>query len=74
MAGPLDLGQVTVKDILSGKIGKEAADRVVKQLNKAHQQGKRGDELKKQFKDAMAEEGHDIGSEDSGILYGFFVP
>jgi hypothetical protein len=74
MTGPTDLGQVTVKDILAGRIGKEAADRVVKQLNDAHQQGERGDDLKKHFKDAMANEGHDIGSEHSGILYGFFVP
>jgi uncharacterized protein with von Willebrand factor type A (vWA) domain len=74
MVGPKDLGQKTVKDILAGKIGKEAADRVVNQLNDAHQQGKRGDDLKKHFQDAMAKEGHDIGSEHSGILYGFFVP
>ena len=74
MTGPTDLGQKTVKDILAGKIGKEAADRVVNQINDAYQQGKAGDELKKHFKDAMAQEGHDISSEDSGILYGFFVP
>jgi hypothetical protein len=74
MAGSKDLGKKTVKDILASKIGKDAADRVVDQLNDAHQQGKSGDELKKHFKDAMAKEGHDIDSEHSGILYGFFVP
>jgi len=74
MAGSKDLGKVTVKAILADKIGEEAADRVVQQLNDAHQKGKRGDELKKQFKDAMSKEGYDIGTEDSGILYGFFYP
>ena len=74
MVGSKDLGKVTVKDILAGKIGEEAADRVVQKLNDAHQKGKRGDDLKELFKDAMSEEGHDIDTEASGILYGFFVP
>jgi len=74
MVGSKDLGKVTVKAILTRKIGKEAANRVVKKLNDAHQQGKSGDELKKLFKDAMSQEGHNISTEDSGILFGFFVP
>jgi hypothetical protein len=74
MAKPKDLGNATVRDILESKIGKDAADRVVKKLNDAQEQGKGGDELKKCFKDAMSKEGHDITAEDSGILYGFYVP
>ncbi len=70
----MDLGQITVSDFLKKKLGDEAAERVLKEVNDAHQAGKQGEDLHRHFKDAMKKEGHDITTEESNIMFGFLVP
>ena len=67
----MDIGNVTVKDLLKKKIGPEAANRVVKEVNEGHKKGKRGKDLQKHYQDAMKKEGHDIPADPGDILYGF---
>lgn len=55
----MDIGQVTVKDILGKHLGEEKTARVLKEINNAFQKGKRGDDLQEQFKDAVKKEGLD---------------
>jgi hypothetical protein len=69
-----DLGDKTVREILEKSIGQEAAGRVMAEVNDAHKQGKRGEDLHLQFRDAMKKEGHEITSDKSDILYGFIAP
>jgi hypothetical protein len=59
MVNDLDFGEKTVREILEKKLGKDAADRIINEVNNAHQQGKRGEELIKHFKDTLAKGGHD---------------
>jgi uncharacterized protein YpuA (DUF1002 family) len=70
-----DLGSKTIREVLKQKVKDEAAlDRVLKKVNDAYDKGTTGDQLKKIFKDAMQTEKYDISKEESGILYGFYVP
>ncbi len=55
----MDIGQVTVKEILAKQLGEEKTARVLKEINDAYQKGKRGDDLQEDFKDAVKREGLD---------------
>ena len=55
----MDIGQVTVKEILAKQLGEEKTARILKAINEAYQQGKRGNDLQEQFKDAVNREGLD---------------
>jgi hypothetical protein len=57
----MDVGQVTVNEILEKRLGEEKSARVLKEINDAYQKGKRGDDLREQFKDAIKKEGLDSG-------------
>jgi hypothetical protein len=57
--GIMDIGQLTVKEILAKRLGKEKTVRVLKEINDAYQKGKRGDDLQEDFKDAVKREGLD---------------
>lgn len=70
----MDLGKVTVKELLEKKVGPDGAKRVLKAVTDSYKSGKRGEELHEDFKDAMIAEGHDVGSDDSDIVYSFFIP
>ena len=70
----MDLGQTTVRDFLKKKLGDEAAERVLKEVNDAQLAGKQGEGLYRIFKDAVKKEGFDITVEESNIMYGFLVP
>jgi len=71
MMDNIDIGTVTVKDLLEKKVGKEAADRVVKAVNEGYQKGLRGEDLQKHYQGVMQKEGHDVPSDPGDILYGF---
>lgn len=55
----MDIGQVTIKEILTGRLGEEGTTRVLKEINEAYQKGKSGDDLREQFEDAVKKEGFD---------------
>jgi uncharacterized protein YpuA (DUF1002 family) len=55
----MDIGQVTVKEILAKQLGEEKTAGVLKEINDAYQKGKRGDDLQEDFKDAVKREGLD---------------
>ena len=55
----MDIGELTVKEILTRRLGEEGAARVLKEINDAYQKGKRGDDLRKRFEDAVKKEGLD---------------
>jgi 2-hydroxy-3-keto-5-methylthiopentenyl-1-phosphate phosphatase len=75
MAAATDLGSKSLRDILQKKVSdKDALDRVLSSINDAYAKGTTGEQLKAVFRDAMLKEGYDISKEDSGILYGFYVP
>lgn len=57
----MDIGKVTVKEILEKKLGEEKTTRVLNEFNDAFQKGKRGEELREHFKDAVKKEGLDPG-------------
>ncbi len=59
MVNDLDFGGKTVREIFEKKVGKDAAKKIIKEVNNAYKQGKRGEELKKHFKDFLAKEGYD---------------
>jgi len=70
----MDLGKLTVKEVLEKKLGKEATDRVLTKVNNASASGKKGDELQQVFKDALTKEGQTVTSDQSDISYGFIIP
>jgi hypothetical protein len=55
----MDIGQVTVKEILEKQLGEEKTAGVLKEMNNAYQKGKRGDDLQVHFKDAVKRGGLD---------------
>lgn len=59
MVKDMDFGGITIREILEKKLGKEAAARIINEINNAHQQGKRGEDLRKHFKDTLAQDGFD---------------
>jgi len=71
MMDAFDIGSVNVKDLLEKKLGADAADRVIGQVNDGYQKGKRGKDLQKHYQDAMTQEGHDVTKDPGDILYGF---
>jgi predicted membrane GTPase involved in stress response len=75
MANETDLGSWTIKDVLKKKVADDAAlKRILDEINAAYAKGIIGDELIAIFKEAMEKEGYDISTEQSGILYGFYIP
>jgi uncharacterized protein with von Willebrand factor type A (vWA) domain len=69
----MDIGQVTVKEILEKRLGKEKAAGVLKEINDAYQKGKRGEDLQEHFKDAIKKEGLDPG-DIKFALYAMILP
>ena len=59
MVNDLDFGGKTVREILEKKLGKKTSDKIIKEVNNAYKQGKRGEELRKIFNDILAKEGYD---------------
>jgi hypothetical protein len=57
----MDIGQVTVKEILEKQLGEEKAAGVLKEINNAYQEGKRGEDIQAHFKNAVKKEGLDPG-------------
>ena len=57
----MDLGQLTVKQILEKRLGDEKATGLLKEVNDVYQQGKRGKELQKHLMDAIKRQGIDPG-------------
>jgi hypothetical protein len=72
MVKDMDFGGKTVREILEKKLGKDAADQIVNEVNNAHQQGKRGEDLMKHFKDTLAQGGYDTS--DSSFSMVIAVP
>jgi hypothetical protein len=68
----MDIGEVTVKEILEKQLGEEKAAGVLKEVNEAYQKGKRGEELQELFKDALKNEGLDPG--DVKFTHSHVVP
>ena len=67
----MDIGNVSVKELLEKKMGPEGAQRVIDAVNDGYKNGKRGNDLQQQYQDAMVKEGQDIPSDPGDILYGF---
>jgi hypothetical protein len=68
----MDSGQVSVKEILERQLGDEKTARVLKGINDAYREGKRGEELQGHFKDAVKKEGLDPG--DIQIVSSHILP
>ena len=70
----MDIGKLTVKEILEKKLGTEKSKKVLDSLNDAHKAGKKDEELHKHLKDSLEKEGYDTQKDESGIVYGFVFP
>lgn len=57
----MDIGEVTVKEILEKRLGEEKAARVLNEINDAYQSGKSGEELREHLTSAVKKEGLDPG-------------
>lgn len=55
----MDIGQVSVEEILEKQLGKEKTGKVLREINDAYQKGMRGDDLQEDFKAAVKKEGLD---------------
>ncbi len=66
----MDIGSVTIKDLLEKKMGEQKAAKVLKKVDHACSKGITGDELRDVFKEAIEKEGH----EPESILYAFHRP
>jgi len=68
----MDIGQVTIKEILTRRLGEEGTARVLKEINEAYQKGKGGDDLREQFEDAVKKEGLD--PDDVNLVVNNVIP
>lgn len=68
----MDIGQVSVKEILEKQLGEEKTARVLEEINDAYQKGKRGEELRGHFKDAVKKEGLD--PDDIQVVQSHILP
>jgi hypothetical protein len=68
MVNDPDFGGITVREILEKKLGKKTSDKIIKEVNNAYKQGKRGEELRKLFNDILAREGHDKPDFSLGLV------
>jgi IS4 transposase len=57
----MDIGQITVKDLLVKHLGEESAARVIKDINGAYQEGKRGESIREHVEYLFEREGLDPG-------------
>ena len=57
----MDIGQMTVKDLLVKQLGEEKAARVLKRINNAYQKGINGTGIREQVVDSLKKEGLDPG-------------
>jgi hypothetical protein len=58
----MDIGQITVKDLLVKHLGEKSAVRVLKEINTAYQLGKRGESIREHVEDVFKQEGLDPGA------------
>ena len=67
----MDIGRITIKDFLESKLGTERTEVVLKIINKAYEQGLRGEDLTSQFKTALREVDYDISQDPDKMPFGF---
>lgn len=68
----MDIGEVTVKDILEKRLGEEKAANVLKGINDAYQSGKNGEELQEHLFSAVKKEGLNPG--EIKFVYSHVLP
>jgi hypothetical protein len=56
----MDIGSITIKDLLEAKLGAEKTEVVLKVVNNAYEKGARSDELVEEFKKGLRKVDYDV--------------
>jgi hypothetical protein len=68
----MDIDRTTVKEILAKRLGEEKAARILEEINKAYQEGKRGEELREHLVKSIRAEGLD--AEEINLTVSHAIP
>ena len=67
----MDFASLTLKDLLEKSFGAGTAGKVLQEGNEAFQKGLKGQDLVDVFRNVLKQDGHDLDSEASGVVFGF---
>ncbi len=69
----MDFGNITVKEMLEKKLGKEEAEVVLKVVNQGYEEGARGEELTEHVKKALGKVDSKLAMDPATIILRIFA-